>query len=192
MNPLSLIKSKIRKRAISIRDNIDDHTHHLWSKKIGEALLKNPIITNAKTIMLYRPIRKEPNVDLIAHKLVEMGKILVYPRVSKDKLIPHRIHNLDQDFQIGYHNIPEPKESNPIIEIPTIDVVILPGSSFDISGNRIGWGAAHYDGFLSHPEFQGKKIGVGFTFQILKSVPQESHDIRLDALITESRQLTFL
>jgi len=36
-----------------------------------------------------------------------------------------------------------------------------------------------------------KKIGVAYDFQILKKLPHEDHDVKMDKIVTEKRILSF-
>ncbi|KAF2824473.1 5-formyltetrahydrofolate cyclo-ligase [Ophiobolus disseminans] len=71
-----------------------------------------------------------------------------------------------------------------------LDLIVMPGMAFDSSFGRLGHGKGFYDYFLtrchnvSHMPF---RVGLSLTEQFLppnESVPMDSSDYRLDALIT--------
>jgi 5-formyltetrahydrofolate cyclo-ligase len=73
-------------------------------------------------------------------------------------------------------------------EIPAhaedVGVVIVPMLAFDRKGNRLGYGAGYYDRFLEeNPHIF--KIGLAFSCQETPALPSDSHDIRMDLIITE-------
>jgi 5-formyltetrahydrofolate cyclo-ligase len=61
---------------------------------------------------------------------------------------------------------------------------LVPGILFSARGQRIGYGGGYFDRFLAG--FPGTSIGLAFDFQICRSLPEESHDVRLDFVVCES------
>ena len=93
-----------------------------------------------------------------------------------------------------------------------LDLIVMPGMAFDASFGRLGHGKGFYDFFLSRCHqvarmpFRGKnywhcvfggltnqvEVGLSLTEQFLppnESVPMDSSDFRLDALITGDGEL---
>jgi 5,10-methenyltetrahydrofolate synthetase len=60
---------------------------------------------------------------------------------------------------------------------------LVPGLGFDRRLRRLGRGAGFYDRFLEDSKFL--KVGVGFAVQLTDELPHESHDVELDALVTD-------
>ncbi len=68
-----------------------------------------------------------------------------------------------------------------------IDVFFVPGRAFSKSGSRLGRGKWYYDRFLSQEQYKkSKKVGICYDFQILESIPVESHDIDMDCIVTNT------
>jgi 5-formyltetrahydrofolate cyclo-ligase len=81
--------------------------------------------------------------------------------------------------------IPSPPRSAPEL-VPNL--VIAPLLAFDRTGGRLGQGAGHYDRTLAElrrdrPVFL---LGLGFAGQEVEALPQDAHDQRLDAILTET------
>ena len=69
------------------------------------------------------------------------------------------------------------------------EIMLVPLSAFDDRGHRIGYGAGYYDRAISRLRQKGmspKLIGIAFDCQEVAHVPDEPHDISLDAILTES------
>ena len=47
----------------------------------------------------------------------------------------------------------------------------------------------YYDEFLSSNKINVKKIALAYDFQILDKVPNEEHDIKVDSIITEEKEI---
>lgn len=65
------------------------------------------------------------------------------------------------------------------------DLIMVPGVAFDPGGGRLGRGGGWYDQLLGDPSRQALAVGVAFAAQIVRSVPCEEHDVRVDLVVTE-------
>ena len=82
------------------------------------------------------------------------------------------------------YNILEPEVTNEII-FPKL--VLVPLLAFNESGFRLGYGGGFYDKYFSSQEEKDIiKVGLGFSFQKVNQIPIESHDQKLDWILTES------
>jgi len=52
------------------------------------------------------------------------------------------------------------------------------------SGTRLGYGNGYYDKFLSTTN--AVKISLTYSKQIVKSIPNNPHDIKIDLIVTEN------
>jgi len=64
------------------------------------------------------------------------------------------------------------------------DILCIPGLAFDRQGTRMGRGKGFYDKYLH--QFNGVKVGVCFSEQIINNVPKEDHDVLVDYVVSES------
>ena len=87
-------------------------------------------------------------------------------------------------LQIGEFRIPEYRAGVTPQEFK--GTIVVPGLAFSHLGGRLGRGKGFYDRFLAGHGATLTKIGVGWGFQVLSSVPEESHDVRMDYLCTEN------
>ena len=85
----------------------------------------------------------------------------------------------------GKYGILEPSDKNKVI-IPS--VLFIPLLAFDDNGNRLGYGGGYYDKYieeLENNENVSIKIGVGYSFQKINEVPNNSMDKKLNWILTE-------
>ena len=68
-----------------------------------------------------------------------------------------------------------------------IDLIIVPGVIFDREKNRLGYGKGYYDRYLSNKDIY--KIGICFSDQVIDLLPSESHDIKMNIIITEKEKI---
>jgi 5-formyltetrahydrofolate cyclo-ligase len=85
--------------------------------------------------------------------------------------------------------IPEP-DARQIIAARALSVVLLPVLGFDRHGTRLGTGGGYYDRLFSyrrhrHSWHRPLLIGIAFRCQQLPLIERSSHDVPLDAAVTE-------
>lgn len=182
-----LAKNGIRNRMKKLREEMPMDVLVEKSISISEYLLGLECIKAAKTIMAYVDMPKEVKTDIIINTLLNMGKDVAVPVCvpASYELIASKILSLDE-LKSGHYGILEPKKEYLRPMAPdTFDVILVPGSAFDVYGNRIGHGKGYYDRFLSKVPQETLKIGLAFDFQILPRLPVEHYDIPVNCIITE-------
>jgi 5-formyltetrahydrofolate cyclo-ligase len=99
-------------------------------------------------------------------------------------------------LQSSFENLVETKEFGVVIKSPAPgslevvpDLLLIPGLGFGRKGERLGRGRGYYDKFLE--KYNGLKIGICTSEQILKEIPTEAHDIQMDGVITDDQILFF-
>lgn len=87
-------------------------------------------------------------------------------------------------MQSGAFGIEEPTGE---IEVPAqdIDLIIVPARAFTRRGERLGRGGGFYDKYMSLSGFRAYKIGIAYSVQIFDSLPCDTHDIKVDEVVTE-------
>lgn len=136
----------------------------------------------AKSVMLYRSLPGEVDLDSLADELAAEGIAVLLPKVDGE-LLEIRLYAGPDSLQKGSFNIMEPV--GPLYEGP-IDMVVVPGLSFDFAGGRLGFGRGFYDRFLASLPPDTLKAGVCFDKMLLDEVPVEPHDVPMDVVVTES------
>jgi 5,10-methenyltetrahydrofolate synthetase len=66
------------------------------------------------------------------------------------------------------------------------DLILLPLNGFDTAGYRLGYGGGYFDRTLAVLSPRPLAVGVGFEINRVGSIRPESHDQRLDWIITEA------
>ena len=163
MNEKKLLRSNLKEikgiKKLSI-DNI----------KIINNFIKNKIVCTY--------IHTDSEVD-ITNDLIGYKQLITSYLVSSDiELCLYK-----EPFIKNALNILEPE--NPI-KIKEVDVFLVPGVAFTVSGKRLGRGGGYYDKLLSkYPDTL--KIGITFNERIMQDLPTESHDISMDYVFTNDK-----
>ena len=157
-----------------------------WSEQLCALLVEQPIWREARSVLHFFPTAQEPDISPLLEIALAEGKKISLPRYVNERkeYEARQIQNLSSDLEVGAFNISEPKASCPVVPLNQLDLALVPGLGFDVSGWRLGRGNGYYDRMLA--QVPGHKCGVAFDWQIVKEIPWEPHDIRLNSILTPS------
>ena len=180
------IRSKVLKKRLSLSsEDIRDK-----SRQIFLNLAETVDYRNSQNIMFYVATRSEVQTEEMIKTSIKMGKNIFVPIILPEclNLAPSKIYNFDKELEKGKKGILEPKKEYYRLFPPEdIDLIIVPGVVFDLSGNRIGRGFGYYDNFLRKVRSSAKIISLAFEMQIVKKIPVDENDIPVHKIITEKR-----
>jgi 5-formyltetrahydrofolate cyclo-ligase len=176
-------KPDIRKKIIKIRKknsfrNISIEPNKLL-KFLDDKKIRNKIIGG------YYPYNHEIDILYILKKLEKKNYKISLPKIGKKNLMDFYDWTYKEPLLINCFGIPEPISKKIIYP----DILLVPLVAFDDQLNRLGYGGGYYDRYLSRI-FNIKKIitiGMSFSFQKIKNIPIDHHDIKLDYVITENK-----
>jgi len=186
-------KVSLRKEILAKRDSIPPAVKKIKDKAIEARLFLLPEYTTAKSIFFFASFRSEVDTIAMIKRALDEGKRVVLPRVEGQNLGLYEIKSLDE-LVAGYMNIPEPfvlTDDRKII-INDVDAIIIPGAAFDETGNRIGYGGGFYDRLLSERQKPVPVIAPTYEEQVIDSVPAESHDKKVNIIVTDRREIRCL
>ncbi len=186
-NCLCMPKSLIRKELLAQRHALCPAERRLLGEAIQGRLLAGSMFRQCRTLGLYSPIRNEVPTQDIFQAAALSGKTIAYPRVRDASLEFIAVADPGA-FEKGAFGIPEPKGDH-AVAIAAIDLLIVPGVAFDLSGGRLGYGKGYYDRALAAETFHGRLVGLCYEMQLLAFLPRESHDVLMDVIVTEQRTL---
>ncbi len=146
------------------------------SANVVAQITELPAFRGATNILIYYPIQNE--IDVRALRTFAPEKRFFLPIVHR-KDIELREYTGDKELKRGKFGIPEPQGES---YRGKIDLILVPGIAFDKQGNRLGRGGGYYDRFLRKYS-SAKKVGVGYNFQLVKEVPTNWRDVRMDSVM---------
>lgn len=185
MTTLKEQKAALRKERLALRDAIDPEARLEKSLSIstfGEALSFTP----GTIVSGFLPIRSEADIRPLLDHLAKRGARLCLPIVEDRETILFREMKPGTELvDTGFGT----RGPGPEAAVLDPELLLMPLSVFDAAGNRIGYGAGHYDRAIDRLRKKGlnpRLIGIAFDCQEVASVPAEPHDVGLSAIITES------
>jgi len=195
MTDMSLEEQRrnLRRSILAARDSLPAAFRRTASLAIAERLWSFESLRQSKTVFVYVNFRSEPEtLQLIARCLAAKKRVAVPLTVPGSHMLACLIKDPGRELHPGYCSIPEP---DPQVSLPVagsdIDIVLLPGSVFDLRGGRLGYGGGYYDRFLVNDAPQAVRIGIAFEKQVVAKLPLMPHDVPLHYLATEERLLRF-
>ncbi len=132
---------------------------------------------NHSVIFIYVSKPNEPNTHEIIKTLLK-EKTVIVPKIAKNEIIPIKLSSFS-DLKKGKFEILEPIKNEKFPK-EKIEIFIIPGVNFDLSGNRKGHGFGYFDRFLKN--VKEKKIGLCFKSQITNLSPKP-WDVPMDEVI---------
>ena len=174
------MKATLRKHLIKTRENIENKAEK--SEQITKNLMQQPFFETAQTIMVYLSINSEVDTSELVKKLLSLGKKLCAPVCMAGGVMVAKEFNSLSELKSGRYGILEPQGD----EVFRIDLVLVPGLGFNDRYHRIGYGAGYYDRFLANTS--AVTCGLFYDKQQADFL-EESHDLPLDYIITETKIL---
>jgi len=163
---------------------------HEASMNICGRVLGLEAFARADVVMLYMPLRSEVDVMPVALRCFQLGKSVCLPRViDGHEMLPIETSSFDdRAMEFDEVGMLTPRSGAPV-PLEQVDLVLVPGLSFDLQGRRLGRGGGHYDRFLPRLRRTSTLAGVSFDLQITDEVPEDQHDVRVDIVTSERRTI---
>lgn len=182
-------KARIRRDVLARRDALSPQQRTVASATIRDVLAGLDVVVRARTLLGFASFGSEVALDPFLHDGIERGVGVFLPwieRFSPPDLQVSRITDLQRDVvpaRLGIRE-PDPARRRPA-RVDRLDVVIAPGVAFDRSGRRLGYGAGFYDRLLTRLRPGTPVVAVAFATQVVDALPEEPHDLRVAAVVTE-------
>jgi len=175
-----VIKSKLRKKIIRIRETINKKNIQINFNQILKTFKKEKITKGI--IGGYYPVNFEVDDLMLLKKLEKKNFDISLPVIKKKFQMNFYKWSFTDLLKINKYGIPEPETKN--IVYP--DVLLIPLVAFDKNLNRLGYGGGYYDRLIKKLSKKKKiiKIGLAFSFQKINKVPTNAHDQKLDYIVT--------
>lgn len=155
-----------------------------------QQLLDLPQLAQANTISLFWGITGlEPDTGRLVPQLLEQGKRICLPRIISDFGMELREYTPDSPMSRTSFGIWEPTLDCPLVEKSQVELVVVPALCYDRRGFRLGYGAGHYDRWLT--DYTGCTVGMCREAILQDTVPIESHDKPVQIVLTEHEVMTF-
>ena len=180
------LKADIRKERLAARDALPADVRLEYSLAMAELAGDALPVEPGVVISGFFPIRSEADVRPLMARLKARGARLCLPVVmDRETIVFRELVAGAELIDTGFGT----RGPGPDAAVLDPDLLLVPLSAFDAEGNRIGYGAGHYDRAIARLREKGRHprlIGIAFDCQEVAEVPYEAHDVRLEAVLTET------
>ncbi|HAK58412.1 MAG TPA: 5-formyltetrahydrofolate cyclo-ligase [Lachnospiraceae bacterium] len=185
-------KAKLRKRMLSIRDELTGDIRAENSELIRKKLVGSSIYKNAEIVLSYASYRSEVDTWAINKQILADNKKLYLPKtyVKEKRLRFIRVSDMDE-LKPGALGIMEPDGEGEGIDPKMTGagaiLMIMPGVAFDNNGARLGYGGGFYDRYLSeYEDIIPRTVLIAFEAQRADEICTDEYDIRPGQILTEA------
>ncbi len=180
-------KSELRRELKAARLSMDRQSKADCDGLIAQRFLHSEPYERAEILLIYVSGSIEVGTESIIETALSDGKAVFAPRCisGTNDMVFCRINGFDE-LEEGYRGIREPKEHCPLYSGGQA-VCVVPALAYDGQGYRLGFGKGFYDRFLSG--FSGITVGICYEQCLLADVCREAHDVPVDRIITEKREI---
>lgn len=173
-------KSELRPIMKMKRQEMSAETAAEKSRLICGIVSDSEIYKSAEFIAVYMALKNEVSVKYIADKAFADGKRVCVPVTCGEDIYLSEIY-VGDEFVTGNFGIKEPKIKRKTNEA---DLIFVPGLAFSEKGERLGWGGGYYDRLTASAT--AVNVGICYEMQIRNDIETESHDRKMDYIVTES------
>ena len=170
------------------RSSITEEEKRVWDEALIFHISQHPFYQCSKAILLFSPVRGEPDLLPLVSLALKDGKKVGFPiSHPEDRTMTfYAIKDLSE-LSIGTYGIPEPPAHGEILNHRSDALCLVPALAFDRLGYRLGYGGGYYDKFLKR--FNGVTLGVTYDSLIADTLPTGVYDVPVDIIITERRSI---
>ncbi|PKO36983.1 MAG: 5-formyltetrahydrofolate cyclo-ligase [Betaproteobacteria bacterium HGW-Betaproteobacteria-6] len=171
----------LRREMVARRSLLGEAAHAGLSARIVEHLLA--ALPVPRVVAFCWPIKHEPDVRAVVERWAALGAKAALPVVvAEDTPLAFREWTAQTPLEADRYGIPTPLAGDFVVP----DLILLPLNGFDAAGYRLGYGGGYFDRTLAALSPRPLAVGVGFETNRLDTIRPESHDQRLDWIVTEA------
>jgi 5-formyltetrahydrofolate cyclo-ligase len=163
------------------------------SQRICNQFRQLPWYQTAQTILWYVDAGSEVRTRHTLPEVLRDVKRIIVPWcvVETNELELFHLEDMSELVE-GAYKILEPKLElrllpNKRVRPEELDLIMVPGTAFDLRGGRMGQGKGYYDRLLARVRWDAPLVGAAFECQLSEEIPVAAHDVFMDLVITENR-----
>lgn len=174
---------RTRQSLLAARAALDPATSARVARAVGEHLLASLCLWPGECLGFYWPIRGEFDLRDSVTMLCGEDAHAALPEVTaRDAPLCFRPWDTECAMRLGQWNIPVPDTT----ALARPDVLLIPCVAVDAAGFRLGYGGGFYDRTLAAAAPRPLSIGIVQATAVLPTIHPQTHDIPLDAVLTET------
>jgi 5-formyltetrahydrofolate cyclo-ligase len=187
-NAVRSFRKAKRAELLERRKALSFHDRQAFAEALTAHLLAALDLNAYPVLGIYWPIRGELDLRDFARRHIEAGRTAALPVVvAKGAPVEFWLWEPHTPMQRGLWDIPVPAERRCVAP----DALLIPLVGYDAAGYRLGYGGGYYDRTLAALTPRPLCIGVGYDEAALETIQPQPHDIPMDLIVTQRRELRF-
>ncbi|KAK9702665.1 hypothetical protein K7432_011132 [Basidiobolus ranarum] len=183
------LRKDLRKQLALVSEEVVDNE----SRQVVAQLLESKTFKESRRVSVYINMSGEIKTQEIIQSLFDQGKECFVPRCDGTQMEMLRLNSYEDYLSLPLNKwqIPEPRLDEireNAFDNGGLDLIIMPGLGFDLSGSRIGHGKGYYDRYLERCANSGKMpytVALALSAQIIKDdLPVDHFDRKPSLIIT--------
>lgn len=159
-------------------------------ERVAKAFLGAIALPSESVVSGYAPLKSEIDPMPLLRRLAQRGHVVTLPFIeAPGKPLRFKRWRPGDPLVSGQFGARHPAGD---VDFLDPDLLVIPLLAFDSDGYRLGRGGGFYDRTIA--ELKARKpvqtVGLAFSAQLILKVPRESHDERLDWIVTEEGALS--
>lgn len=182
-------KAALRADAMARRDALDATFRRAASADIAARAIAIVAPLKPAVVAVYHAIRSEVDPLPVLEWALARGLTVVLPALRNANTMVFRRYRPGDPLAAGGFGTLSPPPDKAEIDP---NVIVSPMVGFDRSGMRLGHGRGYYDRAILSLRARGLHpplVGLAFSAQEVSAIPAESHDVRMDWIVTEKETL---
>jgi len=176
-------KVELRLKFRSLRESLATEEVAEASAALCRRLTAWDPLRQARSVMAYLAFRNEPSLEPLFGLLPHVRWTI--PRIEGNRLV---VHLYDPNRLVRHRlGMLEPAADLPVVDPAHLDVVLVPGVAFDLTGRRLGFGGGYYDRFLRTTP--ALRVGIAFDCCVTDALFSVETDQSMDWIVTPTREV---
>jgi 5-formyltetrahydrofolate cyclo-ligase len=186
----------LRREARALRRALPAAERHATSLAIARHLAATGWLRPGLRLAAYAALPEEVDVSACMRLALQRGCDLWLPRIESARAARMVFAPASTALRLNAFGIPEPA-THERLGARWMQLLLVPLVAFDDRGARLGMGGGYYDRALAWRHWRTtwpgpRLVGIAHSSQRVGRIAALSHDVRLDAVITEQGLTRFL
>ncbi|XP_077569603.1 5-formyltetrahydrofolate cyclo-ligase isoform X1 [Stigmatopora nigra] len=193
-------KQTLRKEIKRRLAQLSEQEKNRQSLIVCQKLIRHPKYVAAKRIAVFLSMNDEVCTEEIIKNMFKVGKSCFVPRYEQNS---NHMDMLKLDSMEDMATLPktswnilqpakDDKSREDAFSAGGLDLILMPGLGFDLSGKRLGRGKGFYDTYLErcfqHPKGKPHTIALAYKEQLYQDIPVDDNDVLIDEVLYEDEK----
>jgi 5-formyltetrahydrofolate cyclo-ligase len=188
LNPNTLSKSALRLSLRAKRKSLTQSERRIAEQRIVNHCVRLGCLKRQGRLGIYLAIGSEASLNQLIRMAVKYKMAIFIPRIKAAtktlQFVRLKIHH-DPRSKVYDHGRKD--HTRQWLPAHRLNTLLIPLLGFDDDGNRLGQGGGYYDKTLQNCHQFPSKVGIAFECQHLQFMPSQSHDVKMDVIISEKK-----